>query len=433
MKFSTLHAWLAWQERLHPLEIDLGLDRVRSVLSRVAPAPLRCPVVTIAGTNGKGSCVAILESILSQGGYRLGTFTSPHLCRYNERICVEGQPVSDEVITEAFAEIDEAREETSLTYFEFSALAALSIFSRADLDVVLLEVGMGGRLDAVNVVDAEVAAVTSIGVDHQYWLGEDREAIAWEKAGIFRADRPAICGDADVPTSLRNHARDIGARLLCVGEDFHYEIANGHWNWRGTHISYSALPRPGLFGPVQVANAATALAVLEQLDLGSNLSEERLQAGLRAVSLAGRFQVIDGSTQWVLDVAHNPDAVRTLADNLRRLPDRTRTIALVAALKDKDVEAMARILAPEVDEWIAVSLSSDRGLSADALATRLESVLDSPVTRLEAIDDALGLCRSRARADDRVLIFGSFHLIGPVLERLEIYCGRSLVQSPGYV
>ena len=421
-KGSTLDAWLKWQEQLHPVEIDLGLERVRSVAERMLPGELPFRAMTVGGTNGKGSCVAFLESILRTAGLEVGSFTSPHLCRYNERIRVRGRPVGDAEIIRAFEEVDAARQGVSLTYFEFSALAALKVFSRSRLEFVLLEVGMGGRLDAVNVVDAEVAVITSIGADHQAWLGHDREQIAREKAGILRPDRPAVYGDTDVPRSLRRHAEALGTRLLCLGQDFHYLDRGECWEWRGQATRYDDLPPPALLGDVQLRNAASALAALEQLSPAPRLTREQLAQGLRDVTLPGRFQVISGPVDWILDVAHNADAAQVLAVNLRQQPIAGRTVAVCGVLGDKDVEAIARAMEPHIQQWIATGLDSPRALAASELAKRLEAVVSAPVMREESLLNALSVAKNLTRPGDRVILFGSFLLVGPVLEHHGLYC-----------
>lgn len=422
MKFPTLDAWLAWQEQLHPVEIDLGLERVRSVAERLVAGEFPFRTVTVGGTNGKGSCVAFLESILREAGIPVGSFTSPHLCRYNERIRVRGRQVGDTEIMEAFEDVEQARQDISLTYFEFSALAALRIFSQSELEFVLLEVGMGGRLDAVNVVDAEVAIITSIGADHQEWLGHDREQIAYEKAGILRPDRPGICGDIKVPRALRRHADALGTRLLCLGEHFHYRDHGEYWEWQGVTQHYPDLPYPALIGGAQLRNAASALVALEQFAPSPQLSREHLAQGLANVSLPGRFQIVHATVDWILDVAHNVDAARVLAANLAAHPAQGQTVAVFGTLRDKNVEAIAQAVEPEIDEWIATDLASPRALTAGELAERLEGAVSAPVRQEESVDKALALAMRRTRPGDRILFFGSFLLVGPVLERHGLYC-----------
>ena len=421
-KSSTLDAWLKWQEQLHPHEIELGLERVRSVADRLLPRELPFRAVTVGGTNGKGSCVAFLESILRNAGFEVGSFTSPHLCRYNERIHVRGNQVSDAEIIRAFEEVDAARQDVSLTYFEFSALAALKIFSRSNLEFALLEVGMGGRLDAVNVVDAEVSVITSIGADHQAWLGHDREQIAREKAGIMRPDRPAVCGDIDVPRALRRHAEALGTRLLCLDEDFHLRDVGDSWEWQGTTRRYEHLPYPALRGDAQLRNAASALAALEQLAPAPGLSREQVARGFTSVTLPGRFQIISGPVDWILDVAHNADAARVLAANLDAHAVAGKTVAVCGMLGDKDVEAIAGIMDRHIHEWIATGLTSPRTLAASELAERLEAIVSAPVVREESLLNALSVAKKITRRGDRVILFGSFLLVGPVLEHHGLYC-----------
>ncbi|HSN73104.1 MAG TPA: Mur ligase family protein, partial [Steroidobacteraceae bacterium] len=320
MTQRTLAEWLDWQQTAHPRPIDLGLERLANVLDRLEWRGFRCPVVTVGGTNGKGSCVAFLEAILSASGRRVGVFTSPHLVRYNERIRVDGQELADAAIVAAFERIEAARGSQTLTFFEYNALAAFLLFEDAEVDAVVLEVGLGGRLDAVNVVAADAAVVTSIGLDHCEWLGSDLQSIGREKAGIFRSGRPAIFGARQRPTSIDTEAQRIGASLWRLGDEFDYVVDGDCWRWNGPGVVLADLPRPALHGTTQYANAAAAIAALVGLRHRLPVSEEVIRSGLRNVRLPGRFQVIEGPVEWILDVAHNPDGAGTLAQHLAERP-----------------------------------------------------------------------------------------------------------------
>lgn len=421
MRFSTLQAWLDWQQGLHPRPIDLGLERMQLLLGRlgiVRPAP---QVLTIGGTNGKGSVVAFLDAILRADGYQVGTFTSPHLIRYNERIRLDGRCVPDETILRAFRRIDTLRDDTSLSFFEWNALAAFLIIGESGADVAVLEVGLGGRLDAVNAVDADVAAVVSVGLDHCDWLGPTLEDIGREKAGIFRPGRAAVFGARDMPWSVARAATAAGARLRRLGVDFDFVERPDGWDYAGTGSVRRNLPPPALAGAAQLANAATALAVLEAAEPGLLVPDSAVRDGLAGVRLAGRFQVVPGDPEWVLDVAHNVDAARVLARSLSARPCRGRTIAVCGMLADKDAAGVVRELAGAVDEWVAVGASGARALDAPSLAARIELVVGgAAVTR--AADVAAGCAEARRRTvpGDRVVVFGSFHTVGPALEWLGV-------------
>lgn len=404
MRFRTLDQWLAWQESLHPRAIDLGLERVRQVAGRLGVGKFTIPVVTVAGTNGKGSCVAMLDAILRAGGYRVGAFTSPHLIRYNERIRIDGREITDAGLIDAFARIDAARGAVSLTFFEFNTLAALLAFQDAALDAVILEVGLGGRLDAVNIVDADVALLTSIGLDHCDWLGGTLEAIGREKAGIFRAGHPAVLGSRQVPDSVREYARRIGAPLREPDIDF----ATG----RGD------LPRPALPGAHQLENAAAVLAVIEALRERLPVTREAIVAGLRNVELPGRFQCVPGTPEWILDVAHNPDAAERLSQTLATLPARGRTMAVVGILKDKDAPAIVAPLRAGVAEWIAVDLPGPRGLTGLQLREACGAAGDAHWSTAPSVAAACQRAQQGAGEGDRVVVFGSFFTVGPALEWL---------------
>jgi dihydrofolate synthase/folylpolyglutamate synthase len=417
MRFATVPDWLAWQQVSHPIEVDPGLERVGEVWRRLA-RPFAARVLTVGGTNGKGSVAAYLDAMLTTAGYETGLFTSPHLRRYNERIRVHGEEVRDEALLAAFAEIDAARGGVSLTFFEWNTLAALSVFGRAHVDVAVLEVGMGGRLDAVNILDAHVAAVVSVGIDHGEWLGNTVEAIGAEKAGIFRAGRPAIFGSRRMPRSIESEAERIGARLRRIGVDFDYvERADG-WDYVGSGSRRRELPLPRLEGASQLGNAAAALAVLEAAEPEVLVPDESVRAGLAAARLPGRFQVVAGDPEWILDVAHNADAARSLAASLLTRALAARTIAVCGILADKDIAAIVGALSTLVGRWIAVPLEGPRALDATALARRIESAGGRQVTAAASVASAMAQARSECARGDRVLVFGSFLTVGPALEWL---------------
>jgi dihydrofolate synthase/folylpolyglutamate synthase len=423
---ASLAEWLRWQETQHPTAIDLGLERVQRVLARTGWRRISAPVITVGGTNGKGSCVALLDSILRSAGYSTGTFTSPHLVDYRERIRLSGRQVSDASLLAAFERIAAAQDSDSLTFFEFNTLAALLVFETRAPDAVILEVGLGGRLDAVNVVDADVAIVSSIGLDHMEWLGPDIESIAREKAGIFRAGRPAVCGCRELPGSSLDSAGAIGARLLCIGQDFDArEVDDDRWDFEAGAFRLERLPRPALTGGRQLDNAACVIMALRQLQEILPLDREAMERGLQAVSLPGRFQRIAGrnDVEWVLDVAHNPAAAAELADSLRRHAVRGRTVAVCGMLGDKDVAGVLSAVAPVCDVVLAAATAGPRGLSDHDLVRRagLGGVEAEPAGSLAA---ALERAEALAGPGERVLVFGSFHTVGPALEWL---AGRGLI------
>jgi dihydrofolate synthase/folylpolyglutamate synthase len=406
-RFDSLPAWLAWQETLHPQKIDLGLARVATVAERMGLLHPDYAVISIAGTNGKGSSVAMLAAILTAAGYRVGSYTSPHLLHYNERICISGQPVCDRELCHAFDRVDQARGQETLSYFEFGTLAALYLFGAAHLDIALLEVGMGGRLDAVNIIDPDAALVTSVDIDHSAWLGTDREAIGREKAGIFRRHRPAVCSDPSPPASLEVTAAGLGAKWLSLGRHFSYEVTEGGWNWTGPDSNYPQLPSPALAGMQQYDNAAGVLMVLESLRDRYPVTRVDFEQGLRNVTLPGRFQILPGKVDVILDVAHNPASGRRLAKSLEESPAGGSTWLVLGMLKDKDVAAFMGSLAPGVDHWCLASLNTDRGLTASALC----EMLPVPVTDAHVFSDVAAACRyarSQATAGDRVVVSGSF-------------------------
>jgi len=418
MRFGSLPQWLDWQQSLHPKSIDLGLERVTEMMKRLGIDRPARNVLTIGGTNGKGSVVAYLDTMLRAAGYSVGVFTSPHLVRYNERIHVQGRSVDDAGIMRSFERIDSVRGDLSLTFFEWNALAGFEILQSAGVEVALLEVGLGGRLDAVNAVDADVAAVVSVGLDHCEWLGPTLEQIGREKAGIFRPGRPAIYGARSMPWSLAQAATAMGARLRRLGVDFDFVERPDGWDYIGTGSRRRELPLPGLSGAAQLANAATALAVLEAAEPGLLVPDDAARSGLQGATLAGRFQRVHGHPEWVLDVAHNPDAARVLAQSLAALPRAGRTIAVCGMLADKDTAAVVGAMQRVVDNWVAVGVDGPRALNATDMATRLEGALGVPVAAEATVAAGCERARGMAAPNDRVVVFGSFHTVGPALEWL---------------
>ena len=424
MRFNTLDEWLTWQETLHPSAIDLGLERIRPVLLRLGLQSPPCAVVTVGGTNGKGSSVAMLDAILRAANYRVGAYTSPHLLLYNERICMGGVAVDDATLCAAFERVDQARQDISLTYFEFSTLAAFSIFVAAQLDVVILEVGMGGRLDAVNLWDADVALVTTIGIDHTAWLGNTREEIAFEKAGIFRAGRPAVCGDPQPPHTLLQHADAVGAPLYRVDRDFGYHADGIAWSWWSVTQRRHALPHPALRGPFQLQNAAGVLMVLELLGLdlrerclpGLPVNQGDIRNGLSGVQLAGRFQVLPGVPLRILDVAHNPHGAQVLAHSLRNQTHPGKTYAVMSMLADKDIDGVISVMRDVIDVWHIAGLDVPRGVSAEQLAERLLAAGIVCVHVHPSVTVAYQQAVVSAQLSGRVVVFGSFYTVAAILE-----------------
>lgn len=413
MRFQTLTEWLAWQETLHPRAIDLGLERVRAVAERMGLLAPSHTVITVAGTNGKGSSVAMLEAMLGCAGLHVGAYTSPHLWRYNERIRIDREPVTDAAIIAAFECIDAARGDISLSYFEFGTLAALELFRRAQLDVAVLEVGLGGRLDAVNILDADCALVTGIGIDHVEWLGPDRDTIGREKAGIFRAGRPAVCSDPQPPATVRETARAIGAIWFGLGEHFSYQRDTATWSWWSNSVRLESLPLPAMPGPFQLQNAAGALMALQTLGTHLPLPVQALRDGMQRARSAGRFSIVPGVVEEIFDVAHNPHAATALAGALAARPCSGRTRAVCAMLADKDAAGVAAQLAGQVHDWYLAGLDGARGQSAAALALRMQLPAAPPLFPDPAT--ALAAARAEAQPGDRIVVFGSFHTIAELL------------------
>ncbi|HEY9278619.1 MAG TPA: bifunctional tetrahydrofolate synthase/dihydrofolate synthase [Eoetvoesiella sp.] len=420
---ANLADWLSYLESLHHKAIELGLDRVRAAADRLE---LKLPFVkiTVGGTNGKGSTCAMLEAILLAGGYRTGLYTSPHLIDFNERIRVNGELASDEEIIEQFNYIESVRGDVSLSYFEYTTLAALRLFEQKGVDVVILEVGLGGRLDAVNIVDADCAIVTSIDIDHTEWLGDTREKIGLEKAHIFRPGCPAICADPVPPQTLIDYAQEIGADLWLFGKDFNYSGDRQQWAYGGRSQRRSGLAYPALRGANQLLNASAALAALEALRTQLVVPQQAVRLGLSQATLPGRLQILPGTPTIVLDVAHNPHAAAALGQNLDGMAFYPYTHAVVGMLNDKDIAAVVGKLASRVDHWYCAGLEGPRGTSGEQLAQIVRGVLPpagkEPVT-VSSFDNpvqAFTEAQKRASENDRILVFGSFSTVGPVLQEL---------------
>lgn len=422
MRFNSLPQWLAWQEKLHFTEIDPGLTRIGAVWQRLsANKPLPFKVVTVAGTNGKGSSVALLTAILRAAGYKTGSYTSPHLLRYNERISINGVPASDLQICHAFAQIDAARKDISLTYFEFATLAAAIIFSEQHIDIAILEVGMGGRLDAVNLFDADLAMITPIDLDHMQWLGDNREKIGVEKAGILRSGRSLVCSESRPPQSVLTAAQNLNVPAFIADRDFQFQVVDDHWQWQSAQQEYSALPMPALHGSYQLQNCAAVLMALQLLAKQGmlNIDESAIRDGLQNVQLNGRFQILTGPVQRILDVTHNQQGAENLAKVLKETPCQGQTLAVVAMLRDKDSSAVFTALACSVDHWCLGGLTGDRGQSAEMLASSLQNAVpDAKLTTQETVEQAYHRAMQNAQAGDRLLIFGSFHTVEAVMRQI---------------
>jgi dihydrofolate synthase/folylpolyglutamate synthase len=412
---ATLPEWLEYIERVHPRTIEMGLERISRVRDALRLEP-SFPVFTVGGTNGKGSACAMLEAILSEAAYRVGCYTSPHLLRYNERVRVGRKEADDADLVRALAAVDNAREEIPLTYFEFSTLAAMWLFREQRIEAAVLEVGLGGRLDAVNAFDADCALIMSIALDHMDYLGPTREDIAREKAGILRAGRPAVCAEAEPPATLTQRAADIGAKLLLIGRDFGYEAAPQQWRYWGPRGERHGLPYPALRGDYQLANAAACLAALDVLHDRLPVGANDIRSGLVTVENPGRFQVLPGRPAVILDVAHNPAAANALVHNLGRMPHTGRTLAVFAMLRDKDIRGVIDAVKSQIDEWFVSGIEGPRGTSPDAMREELAraGVLER-ISTFRSVSEAYVQACGRATQNDRIVVFGSFHTVAAVM------------------
>jgi dihydrofolate synthase/folylpolyglutamate synthase len=419
---TTLPAWLALLESRHAeTHIDMGLDRVRAVKEKMS-LQFACPVIMVAGTNGKGSTCAMLESVLLHAGYRVGLYIKPHFLDFNERARINGEMASDAMLIEAFNAVEAQRGDIALTYFEFTTLAIMHLISKAGVDVAILEVGLGGRLDAVNVIDADVSIVTSIDIDHKAYLGDTREEIGFEKAGIFRHGKTAICSDPLAPQSLIRHAADIGADLWLIGRDFNFQGDQQQWSYGGRTQRRNSLAYPALRGANQLLNASAALAALEALRMQLPCGAQEVRTGLALVELPGRFQVLAGRPTTVLDVAHNPHASATLAQNLGAMGFHRYTYAVFGIMDDKDIDGVIAPMAGLVDHWCVTDLPSPRSASSAALAEKLAAMRpagakDSDFSVSGFADPAAAFANavSRAEENDRIVVFGSFYTVAGVM------------------
>ena len=420
---TTLPDWLAMLETRHSeTQINMGLDRVQAVKARMQLA-FTCPVIMVAGTNGKGSTCAMLESVLLRAGYKVGLYIKPHFLDFNERARVLGEMASDEQLVASFNAVEAVRGDTPLTYFEFTTLAILHLLSQANLDVAILEVGLGGRLDAVNVIDADVAIVTSVDIDHTDYLGDTREAIGFEKAGIFRAGKAAICSDPVPPQSLIDHATAIGADLWLMGRDFNYSGDKQQWNYGGREQRRNSLAYPSLRGANQILNATAVLAALEVLRLKLPVGAQEVRTGLVTVELPGRFQVLPGRPSVILDVAHNPHAAAALNQNLGNMGYHPYTYAVFGSMHDKDIDGVLAAMSEHVDHWCLTGLPSPRAATASELAAKVQIMLedkpDSSEHTVSIFDDpaqAFANAMSRAGENDRIVVFGSFLTVAGVMK-----------------
>jgi dihydrofolate synthase/folylpolyglutamate synthase len=416
MRFKSLQEWLSWQEQLYPDVIDLGLHRVDELLQALDLKHPGFSILTVGGTNGKGSSVSFAEAMLRAAGHKVGAYVSPHLLRYNERVRVDGVDASDQDFCESFQRIDDARGDLRVTYFEFGTLAAIDILVRHGVTAAVLEVGLGGRLDAVNALDADVALISSIGLDHQEWLGNDRESIGREKAGIFRPQRPAICGDRQPPASLQDHAKFLGAKFQSIGKDFDRSTQGDSWTWRGQGGELKGLPMPALPGHIQYDNAATVIAALRS-DPRLQVPESAISEGLRRARIPARFQRKAGPIETVFDVSHNPDAARVLSENLLAYPVSGRSVAVLGMFKDKAAEEVALALKGRFQHWYLGGLEGPRGQSAEALGQRLRRALpEAELTESPSVTAAYAKAMSEAEPGDRVVVFGSFQTVAAVLK-----------------
>ncbi|MGC4028276.1 MAG: bifunctional tetrahydrofolate synthase/dihydrofolate synthase [Steroidobacteraceae bacterium] len=413
----SLAEWLQRQEAIHGLAIDLGLERVRAVAQRLGLLPPAARCLIVGGTNGKGSTVACLAALLREHGRRVGSFTSPHLLRYNERIRIDAAEAADEQLLAAFEAIDAARGDITLTFFEYNALAALHVFRACAVDFALLEVGLGGRLDAVNIVDAEGVVICSIGLDHMDWLGPDIESIGREKAGVLRAGQQVVLSDPQMTPVVAAEAARVGAHALLAGRDYRYTAAEGSWSFSMDGLVFGSLPPPALPGAVQFANAAASIALLQAI--GLPLQEAAVARALRSLRLPGRFQVVPGPVEWILDVSHNEPAARVLAANLAARPCSGRTLVVAGILADKDAAGIAAALAPRTDRWILCGIAAPRGQRAAELAKRSPHWSDALLAN--DVPAGMALAAQMAVPGDRIVVCGSFLTVAPALEWLGLY------------
>ena len=419
MRFKRLQDWLDWQQTLHSQKIELGLERIAEVANAMGVTKTNYKTIVVAGTNGKGSIVSALESIYHQAGYQVGAYTSPHLVHYNERIRIRQKNAKDDVLCNAFDKVDRARGDTSLSYFEFGTLAAMQIFCDSNLDIAIYEVGLGGRLDAVNILDSDLAFVSSIGIDHVQWLGSTRESIGYEKAGVFRSNHTAVCGELNPPNSMLSYAKELGTELHLIDRDFSYQkIDSKLWSFKSEKVNWDDLPLPSLYGDVQLRNAATALMGVVCIDEILPISRESIDSGLTNISLLGRFQFIKGPCEIILDVAHNLDSAKVLVKNLKELQSVTKTIAVFAVLADKDVCGIIECVGGMFDEWHISQLNSERALDSEELKKQLHICSDNSLIHThDSISAAYNAAKDGADQSTRIVVFGSFLTVAEVLSQ----------------
>ena len=413
MRRRSLGEWLEWQSTLHPSAIDLGLERCRRVRDALGLDAFTLPRIVVAGTNGKGSCVAFLEAMLTAAGLRAGVYSSPHLARYNERVRIGTREVSDAALVEAFERVDAARGAVSLTFFEFGTLAAADIIERARVDVAVMEVGLGGRLDAVNAFEPSVSLITAIGVDHRAWLGDDRESAGREKAGIMRRAVPCVIGERSPPASVVDYARAIGTPCRILGRDYGFERGARHWRWRSPDREVGALPYPSLPGDHQVDNAAACVAALDALSTHAIVSDDAMRSGVAGARIEGRLQWLDAPARVLVDVAHNPLGAEALAAYLVAFRPRPKRRAVCGILGDKDAGGMIRALAPEIDAWYFASLPGSRGRDAGALAGELPRAAAS--LTFDSVESAFEAALAHRGEREEIVAFGSFVTVERIL------------------
>ena len=419
LRFRSIDKWLHWQESLHFTAIELGLERCRRVANNMGLLNPSYNVISVAGTNGKGSSIIMLDRILRNAGYKIGRYTSPHLLRYNERICINGNEATDTELCESFDRIDRARGDISLTYFEFGTLAALDLFRQHSVQLAILEVGLGGRLDAVNILDADISLITSIDIDHQEWLGNNRESIGREKAGIFRNLAPAICSEPNPPQSLLDCSEALGTPISILGSDYQFNLINDTWSWSTKDTRIERLPRPMKYCDFQIQNASGVLMLLAKIQDEYPVSTENIKQGLSSFRLKGRFQIIPGAIPKILDVAHNRESIKALVNNLRMIPCYGKTHIILGMLKDKDHQRVIKELIEITDTWHFVSISQDRGIEAKILTSELKALgrLEN-ISEYSNVEEALDKIHKLSMPDDRIIITGSFYTVGAAIRYL---------------
>jgi dihydrofolate synthase/folylpolyglutamate synthase len=420
----NIDQWVEYIQTLHHREIELSLERVRKVYLRLYPAGMSCKIISLSGTNGKGSTAEICASIYRHAGCKVGKFTSPHLVNFNERININGAPVSDDDLVASFIRIETARNDIPITFFEFGTLLAIDLFEHARVDIAIMEVGLGGRLDSVNILDADVAITTSIAIDHTSWLGDTVEQIAYEKSGIARTGKPYVIGMKKVPETLRAHAEKIKADLYVVGSDFDFNDAevDRSWSWHSASgMRYSNLPLPFDQAGVQLCNAAAALSAIEQLQTWLPVNESQIKNGVRSAQLAGRCQIVQQKPLVILDVSHNEASVKRLAEfvsGLAPLKASSKCVAVCGMLKDKEISASLSQLSNQVDHWYTATIDNERGATSLEVANHLKGITDVDVVCYDSVTLAYSAALSTLTEDDCLVVFGSFHIVGDILDSI---------------